>query len=265
MDERAISPRFIRRMVLTTGPDCLGDSGSRPAVISARDRGSPDWRIVPCWDRVDAWRSGLGPGGKDETSRWLASTRRMPGRHSDRGGSDSVRADEEGRAGDDRRDVHSFSNPEQVRVRHLDLDLSVDFDRKELSGVATIELRATTRLAARRAAGPRHPGPEDPGNRPVRWREAGPGSNTTVGQSDPILGEPLTIPIKPDSGRIRIRYRTSPSRGLAMARPRPDGRRQAAVPVHAVARRSTPGRGSRSRTRRGCGSPTRRRSASRRA
>ena len=27
------------------------------------------------------------------------------------------------------RDIHSFANPEHVRVRHVDLDLDVDFDK----------------------------------------------------------------------------------------------------------------------------------------
>src|SRR5258708_6818345 len=39
-----------------------------------------------------------------------------------------------------RRDIHSFSNTEQMRVRHLDLDCEVLFDRKILKGSATLSV-----------------------------------------------------------------------------------------------------------------------------
>src|ERR1700682_2473269 len=39
-----------------------------------------------------------------------------------------------------RRDLHSYSNPEQIRVRHLDLDCDVLFDRKILKGTATLSV-----------------------------------------------------------------------------------------------------------------------------
>ena len=38
------------------------------------------------------------------------------------------------------RDVHSWSNPHDVRVTHVDLDLDVLFDRKVLKGTATLTL-----------------------------------------------------------------------------------------------------------------------------
>ena len=37
-----------------------------------------------------------------------------------------------------RRDIHSFSNPEQIRVQQLDLDCDVLFDQKILKGTATL-------------------------------------------------------------------------------------------------------------------------------
>ena len=39
-----------------------------------------------------------------------------------------------------RRDIHSYSNPEQIRVRQLDLDCEVLFDQKILKGVATLSV-----------------------------------------------------------------------------------------------------------------------------
>ena len=38
------------------------------------------------------------------------------------------------------RDVHSYANPNQVRTRHLDLDLQVDFERRVLEGSATLRV-----------------------------------------------------------------------------------------------------------------------------
>src|SRR6187549_2700110 len=35
------------------------------------------------------------------------------------------------------RDVHSYSNPEKIRISHIDLDLDVQFERKILKGTAT--------------------------------------------------------------------------------------------------------------------------------
>src|SRR5579863_2625819 len=39
-----------------------------------------------------------------------------------------------------RRDMHSYSNPEQTQVRDVDLDIEVLFDRKILKGSATLTL-----------------------------------------------------------------------------------------------------------------------------
>src|SRR5579875_3041709 len=39
-----------------------------------------------------------------------------------------------------RGDRHTLGNPGEVRVTHLDLDLTVHFDRKELAGVAVLDV-----------------------------------------------------------------------------------------------------------------------------
>src|SRR5450432_3421636 len=36
------------------------------------------------------------------------------------------------------KDIHSFSNPQQIAVRHVDLDLSAIFDQKTLQGTAVL-------------------------------------------------------------------------------------------------------------------------------
>ncbi len=49
------------------------------------------------------------------------------------------------------RDVHSYGNPDLVRVRRVALDLSVDFDRRELKGEAVLDIQ-------RQDGGPPAPG-----------------------------------------------------------------------------------------------------------
>src|ERR1700722_20088053 len=38
------------------------------------------------------------------------------------------------------KDIHSFSNPQQIAVTHLDLDLNVLFDRKSVQGTVVLTL-----------------------------------------------------------------------------------------------------------------------------
>src|SRR6266478_5419682 len=88
---------------------------------------------------------------------------------------------------------HSFAKPEEVRVKHVDLDLRVLFDRQVLEGTATLSLERTrgrevvldTRdlriLSVERQSDGRF--------ERVRF---------TLGRRDPVRGTPLTIPLKPD-------------------------------------------------------------------
>ena len=39
------------------------------------------------------------------------------------------------------KDPHSFARPDQATVKHLDLNLTVDFGAKQLSGVATLQIQ----------------------------------------------------------------------------------------------------------------------------
>ena len=47
------------------------------------------------------------------------------------------------------RDAHSFANPEHVRVRHIDLDLDVDFDARVIRGTAMLRVERTSKDAKR--------------------------------------------------------------------------------------------------------------------
>src|SRR5262245_8207683 len=46
-------------------------------------------------------------------------------------------------------DAHSQGNSDQIRITHLDLDLTVHFDRRELSGVAVLDIERQPGVADR--------------------------------------------------------------------------------------------------------------------
>jgi aminopeptidase N len=95
-------------------------------------------------------------------------------------------------------DVHSYSRPEQVRVRHLHLDLDVHFDRKVLDGSAALELERTS-------------GDDlvlDTRNLTIHSVDGA--ASYELGPADPILGAPLRIRLN-GGGPVRVHYTTSPA------------------------------------------------------
>src|SRR5262245_40905338 len=106
------------------------------------------------------------------------------------------------------RDVHSYSEPARIRVRHVDLDLDVRFENRILEGSVILSLERLdpkadtlvldTRLLEIRSA-------EIPGSR-RDWQPAG----HQIGAADPILGAPLRIAAPPGVDRVRVRYATAP-------------------------------------------------------
>ncbi|HYC91054.1 MAG TPA: M1 family metallopeptidase [Thermoanaerobaculia bacterium] len=102
------------------------------------------------------------------------------------------------------RDPHSYSNPDQVRVEHIALDLTVNFAQKQLAGTATLRLRNeanantlildTNGLTISKVT-------TQPGNAPAQFRLA---------PADPVFGSKLEIPIRPDTQSVAIEYTTSP-------------------------------------------------------
>src|SRR5215217_7960229 len=95
-------------------------------------------------------------------------------------------------------DLHSYSRPDRVRVRHLDLDLDVQFESRTIAGLAAVhfdraddeELILDTRDLAIHAV-------ENAGS-------------FELGPPDPIFGAPLRIRLN-GPGPVRIRYSTSPA------------------------------------------------------
>lgn len=106
-------------------------------------------------------------------------------------------------------DVHSFSTPAEVRVRHLDLELEVLFAERVLKGVATLRLE--------RPAGGSAPLVLDTRGLSVERVEAsadGSGwsaAQFAAGAADKIRGASLTISLPPGASMVRVAYRTDPS------------------------------------------------------
>jgi aminopeptidase N len=101
-------------------------------------------------------------------------------------------------------DVHSFAQPTQARSTHVDLDLSVDFDRKTLRGFAihTIDGQGQIVLDTK---GLKIEQAETAGE--DRQFQKAP---FTLGTSDKILGQALTIPFPAGTKYVKVTYETSP-------------------------------------------------------
>ncbi|HEX8172522.1 MAG TPA: M1 family metallopeptidase [Thermoanaerobaculia bacterium] len=100
-------------------------------------------------------------------------------------------------------DIHSFARPEEAVVRHLALELDVDFDARRLSGSATLHIE--TGNDARELVLDNH-------GLTIDRVTLDDGSETTFSHGDekPYLGRALTIAIKPGTRTVKIDYATSP-------------------------------------------------------
>lgn len=108
----------------------------------------------------------------------------------------------------ERRDVHSYGNPEQVRVKHVALFLAVLFERKVLSGSVTLTLERTGAADTLKL---------DTRDLKISKVEASADGKNFVstqfqlGAADNILGAPLTISLPTQATKVRVVYETSPS------------------------------------------------------
>jgi leukotriene A-4 hydrolase/aminopeptidase len=124
------------------------------------------------------------------------------------------------------RDPHSYSNPDQVRVKHVLLDLEVLFDKKRLEGFAVLEVER----AAQTPNAPLIVDTQELEIRRVETAEAGDEFSPTtfeLGQKDKILGTPLTVQLPLKTTRVRIHYASSPQAGALqwLAPPQTAGRK----------------------------------------
>jgi leukotriene A-4 hydrolase/aminopeptidase len=106
-----------------------------------------------------------------------------------------------------RRDPHSFANPDEIRVRHLDLDLEVLFHRKALTGATVLTVARVTDEATSLIL--------DTRDLTIRKVEASEDGSTytpvgfTLGLREAILGTPLSIRLPGRATHVRVHYETS--------------------------------------------------------
>src|SRR5690606_15462217 len=101
-------------------------------------------------------------------------------------------------------DPHSYANSEQVVVKHLDWDATVDFETKRINARATWtidkqEKNATDLILDARSIKIARVTLDD--DLPTEF---------TLGDEDPILGQPLRVKLLPNTTRVSIYYETLP-------------------------------------------------------
>ncbi len=101
------------------------------------------------------------------------------------------------------KDYHSFSNPEQVTVTHLNLDLTADFSKKQLRGTVEVSFKRQQDNADKLVLDTRELSINQ-----VTFN--GQALDFTLGEADPNLGAPLTITLPKEANHITVEYQTSP-------------------------------------------------------
>ncbi len=100
------------------------------------------------------------------------------------------------------RDPHSYTDLDQGRVTHMDLDLNVDFDTQRMSGTAILKLAApvtgpldldTRDLEIRKVA--------TPDGAEIKWE---------LGGKDEVMGSRLRLDLPAGTQQVVITYATSP-------------------------------------------------------
>ena len=106
-------------------------------------------------------------------------------------------------------DVHSFATPADVRVRHVDLDLEVDFEARVIRGTATLRVERIAKDTSK-------PLVLDTRGLTVEAVDASSDGKAfektafELGKADPILGQALTVQVPPAVAAVRVRYATGP-------------------------------------------------------
>ena len=100
-------------------------------------------------------------------------------------------------------DYHSFSNPSEIRVTHLDLDLTADFEASQLVGSATLSFTRTAPTNNTLVLDTRN---LDIASVTVN----GDAVPYELGATDVDLGTPLSITLPSDADKVTVTYSTSP-------------------------------------------------------
>ncbi|WP_395622218.1 M1 family metallopeptidase [Sphingomonas daechungensis] len=106
----------------------------------------------------------------------------------------------------DAKDAASYARPLEARVHHVALDLNVDFETKRLGGTATLDIdrKPDAKEIVLDDKGLEIASITDGSNQPLDYK---------VGPSDPKLGSPLAISLRPDTNRLIIKYKSAPDAG----------------------------------------------------
>lgn len=102
-------------------------------------------------------------------------------------------------------DVHSFAKPAEVAVTHIDLDLTVDFHKKQITGRNT--LRINNKTTARQL----HLDTRDLTIQRVTLDKAETEARFVLGEAVKYVGQPLVVDIQPETKEVNVYYTTSPT------------------------------------------------------
>ena len=101
-------------------------------------------------------------------------------------------------------DVHSYAKPDEAVIKHLDLYLKVDFDKKQLIGNAILTIDNITKGNSLHLD-----------TRDLTITSITLDDNLTADfelkPANPVLGQELIVAIKPETYKVTIEYATSPS------------------------------------------------------
>ncbi len=101
-------------------------------------------------------------------------------------------------------DVHSYAKPDEAVVRHLDLDLTVDFETQIIAGRASLTIEAAD------DAKQLHLDTRDLDIQGVFLDDASEPTAFTLGDEVPLLGREMTIDIEPTTKVVHVDYATRP-------------------------------------------------------
>lgn len=107
------------------------------------------------------------------------------------------------------KDVHSYAEWDKFRVRHVDLDLEILFDRREIKGTATLSVDQLDERAGSLVLDTR-----DLTIHAIEGSQDGRGFSALaheVGRRDRLLGSPLIIRVSAKDRFVRVKYSTSPN------------------------------------------------------
>jgi leukotriene A-4 hydrolase/aminopeptidase len=103
------------------------------------------------------------------------------------------------------KDPHSFASPADVVVRHLNLDVNVDFDKKQIAGKATLQIDNKTKAKELRL---------DTGDltiQKVTLDKSETAAKFALGDEVKFLGRALVVDITPDTKEVNVYYNTAPT------------------------------------------------------